>query len=79
MEQQSKQLVHFLIELGGDASKQEKLREDPDAVFEGYDLSHEEKGAICYSLLSGNADHVKKHLSPDHVSRFGNVEVNCLA
>ncbi len=78
MEKQSKKLVHFLIELGGDADKQEKLRQDPDAVFAGYDLSDEEKGSICYSVLSGNAKHVQKHLSPDHASKYGNVEVNCL-
>lgn len=78
MESPSKKLVHFLIELGGDPAKQEKLREDPDAVFSGYDLSDEEKGSICYSVLSGNAKHVQKHLSSDEASQYGNVQVNCL-
>ncbi len=78
MKKKSKKLVHFLIELGGDSAKQEKLRQDPDSVFKGYDLSDEEKGSICYSVLSGDAKHVKKHLSADQSTQYGNVEVNCL-
>ena len=69
-------MVELLIDLGGNTTKLERLKNDPESVLGEYQLDKGMAAAVKKALDSGDPEPLFEHLSDEDRQRHGNVQVN---